>query len=231
MTVNAQIVRTRRSFLGAALGAAAAGLASAIARPSAALATTDDGSVIHVGDQKNAVTTTTLLKNQGLVQTVLWVELEPTIDIPQSDSAAAIVGISSATYGVGVSGHAATGTGVIGSSGKGTGVQAICTGSGFGLEASCDDNIGVYSTSANGIAVNASGGEIGVLGFSRKQVGVRGESIDGRGALFIGGPAQIRLAPSSDPTHPGSGKAGDLFVDKSHRLWFCKGGTIWVKLA
>jgi hypothetical protein len=37
--------------------------------------------------------------------------------------------------------------------------------------------------------------------------------------------------PSSRSTHPSSGALGDLFLDKSGRLWFCKGGTTWVKLA
>ena len=39
------------------------------------------------------------------------------------------------------------------------------------------------------------------------------------------------LLPSGAASHPSSGQAGDLFVDVSHRLWFCKGGTTWVLLA
>jgi hypothetical protein len=38
--------------------------------------------------------------------------------------------------------------------------------------------------------------------------------------------AQIQLVPGTGASHPKGGKAGDLYVDKSARLWFCKtGGT------
>ena len=52
----------------------------------------------------------------------------------------------------------------------------------------------------------------------------------GRGVVAAGGAAQVRLVPSRAATHPSSGQAGDLFLDKSHRLWLCKGDTIWAKL-
>jgi hypothetical protein len=61
--------------------------------------------------------------------------------------------------------------------------------------------------------------------------GVQGESVNGRGGLFTGKVAQVRLLPSTAATHPASGLAGDLFVDASARLWFCKGGTTWKQLA
>ena len=47
---------------------------------------------------------------------------------------------------------------------------------------------------------------------------------------FVGKKAQVNLQPSAAATHPASGQAGDLFVDKNHRLWFCKGAT-WKQLA
>jgi len=31
--------------------------------------------------------------------------------------------------------------------------------------------------------------------------------------------------------HPRVGQTGDLFVDHNHHLWFCRGGTTWVRLA
>jgi hypothetical protein len=38
--------------------------------------------------------------------------------------------------------------------------------------------------------------------------------------------AQIQLVPGTQASHPKEGKAGDLYVDKPARLWFCKvGGT------
>ena len=60
--------------------------------------------------------------------------------------------------------------------------------------------------------------------------GVYGQSDNGRGGRFQGKAAQIRLKPSTTTTHPMSGQAGDIFLDKSKRLWLCKGGTSWVKI-
>jgi len=31
--------------------------------------------------------------------------------------------------------------------------------------------------------------------------------------------------------HPSNGKAGDPFVDSTHRLWSCQSGTTWKQLA
>ena len=53
----------------------------------------------------------------------------------------------------------------------------------------------------------------------------------GRGGKFTGGAAQISLTPGGGSSHPASGSAGDLYVDKTYRLWFCKGGTAWKQLA
>jgi hypothetical protein len=51
-------------------------------------------------------------------------------------------------------------------------------------------------------------------------------SLYGYGGYFSGKTAQISLKPQ--PTqHPGTGKAGDMFVDSNNDLWFCKGGTDW----
>ena len=53
----------------------------------------------------------------------------------------------------------------------------------------------------------------------------------GRGGRFKGGAAAVNLAPSSAPSHPVSGQIGDLFLDSTGRLWFCKGTTTWKQLA
>jgi hypothetical protein len=52
-----------------------------------------------------------------------------------------------------------------------------------------------------------------------------------RGATLVSNVAQMCLTPGTLATHPASGAAGDLYVDKSTRLWFCKGGTAWHQLA
>ena len=76
----------------------------------------------------------------------------------------------------------------------------------------------------------------GVLGYTGEQlgassVGVRGTSIDGRGGVFKGAVAQLRLVPSGASIHPSFGVRGDQFADKAGRLWFCNGGTSWKQLA
>ncbi len=62
-------------------------------------------------------------------------------------------------------------------------------------------------------------GQTGVDGSADQDatsVGVRGTSPAGRGGVFKGGAAQLKLQPSSTATsHPSSGQAGDLFVDKN----------------
>jgi hypothetical protein len=52
--------------------------------------------------------------------------------------------------------------------------------------------------------------------------------------VFSGGAAQVHLVPGSNLTHPKGGKRGDLYADKTGRLWFCKkGGTTatWHQIA
>ena len=60
--------------------------------------------------------------------------------------------------------------------------------------------------------------------------GIYGQSDNGRGGRFRGKAAQIRLEPATTTTHPASGDAGQHVLDKSKRLWLCKGGTSWVKI-
>jgi hypothetical protein len=62
-------------------------------------------------------------------------------------------------------------------------------------------------------------------------VGVLGVSRGGRGGVFAGDDAQVRLQPSSDNQHPEGGLKGDLFVDSTGRLWFCKSPGNWKQLA
>ena len=61
--------------------------------------------------------------------------------------------------------------------------------------------------------------------------GVDATSAKGVGGKFTGKTAQARLVPAAAASHPTSGTAGDLFVDASKRLWFCRGGTSWRQLA
>jgi hypothetical protein len=113
-----------------------------------------------------------------------------------------------------------------------------------------------FSSSADGLASSAGGGGgNGVLGLASNpsKSGVRGDHLTGsgvtgqatsgvgvrgrgtqagsRGGVFEGQAAALNLVASTRATHPSSGRRGDLLVDASGRLWFCKGGTTWKQLA
>jgi hypothetical protein len=102
-------------------------------------------------------------------------------------------------------------------SGAGPAVQALTAGSGPAVQAGqSGTGRGIYSQIINAKNVNPA---------------IRGDgSAVGRGGAFQGGAAQVRLLPASG-SHPSSGEAGDLFLDKTNSLFLCKGGTKWVKLA
>ncbi len=98
-----------------------------------------------------------------------------------------------------------------------------------------------YAGTAHGVVVtstnpgNTAGAIYGSSAAGTGVVGVGGSS--GRGASFSGGTAAVRLVPSTTSTHPWAGRAGDLMVDASSRLWFCtKANTptveaVWKQLA
>ena len=109
--------------------------------------------------------------------------------------------------------------------GTGSAVVGVSHGSGHSL-------IGFKPPGAPGdsvVGIGASGA--GVYGSSTTSAGVVGSSTLGRGGSFSGGRAQLRLSPSSRPTHPEMGLAGDLFLDSSRRLWLCRGSTRWARVA
>jgi hypothetical protein len=64
-----------------------------------------------------------------------------------------------------------------------------------------------------------------------ENVGVLGESPGGRGGVFAGGSAAVRLVPMDQAGPPTLGERGDLAVDNAGSLWFCRGDVDWVKLA
>jgi hypothetical protein len=156
-------------------------------------------------------------------------------------------GVRGAHAGGGAGGEflSATGPGVV--TQGAVGLRA--TGTRSGIQASTD------STSANAVAIRGEitsvsppAGSAGVLGKNNgsgtASVGVRGvhagtgngvngTSAGGRGGVFQGGAAQLRLQPSTHPTHPTAGLSGDLFLDSSKRLWLCvKGGSkaVWKQI-
>ena len=155
-----------------------------------------------------------------------------------SDSGDGVVG--GTTSGVGVRGFSTTGNGVAGRSSSSDGLYGTSRlRDGVRGETDAPDGVGARGYAWDGNASGKFG--TGVLGSSgshafpppraRANTGVMGIGARGRGGVFIGDLAQVQLVPSSASTHPTTGTRGDLFADKSGRLWFCKGGTTWRQLA
>jgi len=100
------------------------------------------------------------------------------------------------------------------------------------------NGVGVWGSHAgSGWAVygTVTGAGIGVLGQGLGSgTGVRGDSVKGRGGVFKGAAAQVQLLPGANSTHPKGGQQGDLYADKTGRLWFCKKGgatATWAQIA
>ena len=214
MAVDPTSRHSRRSLLVGAAGAAGAIGATAalsIAGPLQADAATDQQT--YTNDETSADVFTAQSKVQA--------------GFSQSGEGNAVTGISDSGFGVigksnswiGVQGQSESNCGVFGTSNSDVGV--------LGQGAT----VGVHGDGGgSGVSGESSGGS-GVFGTSGSGIGVRGTSTSGRGGVFSGGAAQVRLSPSTAGSHPVSGQRGDLFVDASGRLWFCKGGRTWKQIA
>ncbi len=235
---------SRRQLLraaGAGIGTAALGAVAltGIAAPAGA----DQGDVVHVGDQLGGAITTTSIKNSKNYQPVLEIISEHMAGLEDSGGGRAIVAASD--FGAGVFATSRTEAGVVGGSDAGDGVWG--TGGRYGVHGVGPIGVraiavrygtGVYAFSGldgpdhvNPPEAPAKTAVFGFAGEDAAAVGVRGASTRGRGGMFSGARAAVQLKPSSAASHPASGSVGDLFVDRSGRLWFCKGGSRWKQLA
>jgi hypothetical protein len=223
--------RSRRAVLLGAAGGLAALAAQALGRAAETRAA-DPNDVVLGGN--NIATNPTIITNTTAHQDVL--------DLRATGRGSAIWASSSEDSAI--RGHGVAAPGVEGTSGSAEGVLALST-SGVGLRARSDQVQGVVGRGAIGVegisdlaalwgvfGSNSVAQGMGVGGQAdhASGIGVWGASGSGRGGEFHGGRAQVRLAPSAAATHPDSGKAGDVFVDASKRVWFCKGGTRWARL-
>lgn len=132
-------------------------------------------------------------------------------------------------------------------------LTAANTDSGAGLAATSATGPGLTSTGTRGVVASGSAAQLRLSPGSRATHPASGQPGDvyvdarsrpwfctggskwvlltpaaapktGVGGVFSGKKAAIRLIPSSSRRHPRSGQPGELFVDSSHRLWFCKRG-------
>jgi len=235
MAIDTVTPTSRRVLLAGALGGLAALAGSAFGRPSPVRAT--NGDPILVGHTYTATTVTEIdatgapaIRGTSDSSVGVW---------GSSTSASGVAGVSSTYYGVvgsstssyGVFASSHTGAAVYGNSLTNTGVQGY---SGF-QSVPVPAKTGVHGyADQDGSAIGVNGQTTlghGVFGVATTGIGVHGKADTGRGGQFAGGKAQLRLVPSAATTHPSSGAAGDLFLDKNKRLWFCKGGTTWKQLA
>jgi hypothetical protein len=136
-----------------------------------------------------------------------------------------------ATYGVQGDSNSTAGTGVLGFAAAATG--ATWGVSGLAASTHGTGGLGWSTARSTGLMGYSSDGLGSPPPAALPNTGVYGTAplTGGRGGQFSGQAAQVRLRPSSATSHPASGQRGDLFVDKAGRLWFCKGGANWVKLA
>ncbi len=236
MAIDTTMVRSRRNLLAAALAGLAGAAAATLAGAERVLGAGDDGTAIHVAGVYADVRHPTVLANHTT-----------------SDGVLSVLNVSS---GDGILATAESGTAIFAKSTSGNSVQAIstqgkaitaiatnATGSAVSVQnlATAGVSKGLegqsHSPSGQAILGLARNGGTGLAGASSAtfptvtpDVGVFGYADTGRGGEFVGGAAQVRLVPSTATSHPSSGQAGDLFVDKSQRLWFCLGGTEWKRV-
>jgi hypothetical protein len=143
---------------------------------------------------------------------------------------------------VGISASAPTGLSVTGNGKTGVAVAAFSTGNVPTIHATnSGTGAAVRATMSGGSGLGGTGAVVGdckagpgVLGLSEKAAGVQGQSNTGTGGIFAGGSAQVRLTPGALASHPAGGQQGDLYCDRTGRLWFCKNGgahATWKQMA
>jgi hypothetical protein len=204
---------SRRNALrlgGLAAGAAAAGV---FLRPGTAHAIVDNP--IEIGVDNDAVAGSTGLTSTNGTDT-LHLTNTGTGEVVHVEA----TNSSSAKNGV-----------TVNQSGRGHGVYAHIGNVSNGSRAVFGHTLGFGGAVVGGIA-NTNSAASAVLGStSGFGPGVEGRSDKGSGGKFAGKDAQLWLLPASASSHPSSGQKGQLFVDSSGRLWFCKGGATWKQLA
>ena len=123
----------------------------------------------------------------------------------------------------------------------GNGVVGWAGPAGVGIRGKGPNNDGVVGETFGPIGVGVHGlnhDGTGAAIWADAQIGagngLLATSTGGRGVVASGKQAQLQLTPGTQATHPKAGQTGDLFCDKSGRLWFCKVGgatATWARLA
>lgn len=111
-------------------------------------------------------------------------------------------------------------------------------GSGYGVRGDSVTGEGVFGLGKNGVhGQSTSAADSGVWGENTGSgAGLGGSSVGGYGGDLNGGRAPLRLRPSGSPGSPttGSHARGELFVDSTGSLFYCKADGVpgtWIQLA
>ena len=221
---------SRRGLLAGVAGVAAAAMAGVVTRAERAVAKGSDGEAVAVGAAYDDVRSPTSFKTTRHDATVM--------DFSSVDDSSYQRTVRIGPDGIHTArdGHwsrqSVTIDGAVVASGGGAAASAVgpmIVGEGdiMGVYGSADaDGPGVMGRGAVGVE---GVGSIGVSATGQDGPGIR--AAGDRGGTFIGNVAQLRLQPSESPSHPAHGEPGDLFVDADRRLWFCRGGADWTRLA
>jgi hypothetical protein len=129
--------------------------------------------------------------------------------------------------GDGVRGESGQGNGVYGKCDQGIGVRAETNGAGVPALYARNGNLG--SSTATGLQALAEG--IAVDARSDTGIAVNAMSTSGRGGVFTGGPAPLRLMPGAANPPANGQQVGDFYVDFAGNLWYWKGGPNWIQVA
>jgi len=218
----------RRDVLRIGSVAAAIGAGTVLRRPQTAGATTG---AMQFGQQNDAGNASTLLRSANATDTLDLVNSSggPAMQLRSGGTGLIAEGGDAGVLGktigdgAGLLGRADLGTGpavrgeVATQAATAAAIEAAQNGTGSAVNAHVDN------AASAGTAVHARTNGIGT--------GITASSAHGIGGKFSGPVAPIQLVPSNAGSHPTKGSAGQLFVDHSNRLWFCKGGTNWRQLA
>jgi hypothetical protein len=224
-TAQASPSVSRRAVIARGATVAAAGVAAAVGASAMGSRVANAGTQYLKVDEENLSYTTTSLYGQSSGSPTLLIKNENAYIAVAADSFNGPTAIRARAFDSGNSINATkpsdspTGHAVLAEQLAANSTYAaaagVTKGSGPGLYGRAD-------STGDGVWGNAAGASA---------AGIKGTNPNGRGGVFSGQKAQVRLLPSADTTRPASGARGDLFVDKSGRLWFCKGGTNWKQLA
>jgi hypothetical protein len=229
MPMDTRMTMSRRGLLAAMAGIAGAAVARTFSRADHVLATGSDGEVVAGGAHHEDVRSSTTLGTASRDTAAM--------------SFSAVDGDQRRTVSVGPDGFRSERRGHW--SHQSVTIDGTVRATAGGAEAASvgpvivgeGDTMGVYGrATAEGPGVQGRGSVgvegIGVTGVSATGEGGPGIAANGqRGGTFAGNVAQLQLRPSDLATHPPVGDPGDLFVDASHRLWFCRGGSDWSQVA